>query len=96
MYPPVGFDPSDVTGAVPPIHEHLVGRLRRQIPRHQRLAAGLNLPHLAGSKHLTAVEVDHAQFDAAWGESCGVETPLVGSIDRIAGQHGQLAGSIGR
>ena len=59
-------------------------------------APDLDLARLARGEDGAGVEVDDAQLHVADGQAGRVETPGLGSVDRVGGDHRHLAGPVGR
>ena len=95
--PALGFQPTDVAGAVPAaVDDRLGGGLVGQVSGHTRGAPGLDLTDVAGLQDRARVEVDDPQVDAGRRQPGGVEAPRRRVVDRVGGDHRQLAGAVGR
>ena len=95
VHPALGLEPADVAGAVPAVDEGLGVGLLGQVAGHDRRAAGLDLADPARLEHRAGVEVDDPELHAGRRQAGRVEPPRVGSVDRVAGDHRQLAGAVG-
>ena len=96
VHPTLRLEPADVAGAVPAVDERLVVGVLGQVALHERRAPRLDLAHTARLEHGAGVEVDDAELHLRPGQAGRVEPPLVGAVDRVARDHRELAGAVGR